>query len=123
MTVKHALEQLKYTDREIESFEDMKHQTIALYESVDYESDTLQQMIDYTDKRIEEEQSHYEYWHKLITEIADDRYRNILTMRYLEDRTVEEVAEELYYTVSHTFRLTNQAAKVLEQAHRKAYKG
>lgn len=120
MTVKHALEQLKYTDREIESFECMKHQTIALYESVGYESDTLHQMINYTDKRIEEEQSHYEYWHKLITELEDERYRNILTMRYLEDKTTEIVAEDLFYTVSHTYRLSKQAVKALSQAHHEA---
>lgn len=117
MTIKNALERLKYTHRAIESYEGMKQQTIALYETVDYKSATLKRMIEYTNKRIEEEQTHHDYWQNLITELADDRYRDILTMRYIDDVTTEKVADDLFYTVTHTYRLSKQAINALTQAH------
>lgn len=123
MAVKRALESLKYTYKAIESYECVKRQTIELYESVGYTSDIMHQMIDYTEKQIKKEQSHYNYWHNLINEIEDDRYRDILIMRYIDDETVEKVAEKLFYTVSHTYRLSKKAVRAVNKAHSKAYKG
>ena len=120
MTVKNALESLKYTDREIESYEGIKHQTIELYESVGYESDTLHQMISYTNERIAATQSHHDYWSQLIQQLEDDRYRDVLTFRYIDDCTVEEVAEKLFYGVRHINKLTNDGIISLSQAHHEA---
>lgn len=120
MTVKHALESLKYTHRAIESYEGIKHQTIELYESVGYESDTLHQMISYTNERIAATQSHHDYWSQLIQQLEDDRYRDVLTFRYIDDCTVEEVAEKLFYGVRHINKLTNDGIKALSQAHHEA---
>lgn len=117
MAVKSALERLIYTHIEVESYEYIAQITIELYESVNYKSDTLKRMIEYTDKRIKEEQSHYDYWHNLINEIEDDRYRDILIMRYIDDLTVEVVAEKLFYTPRTIARLTNKAISALTQAH------
>lgn len=123
MAVKKAVEALKYTDRTIKSYRGMQEDTIQLYQAMNYESDTLHQMIDYTNNRIQEEQVHHDYWHDLITKIDDDRYRKILTLRYIKNKTVEEVASELFYSVRYTAQLINQAIKALERIHSKAYKG
>ena len=126
--MKHTLEGLKYTDRAIASYEGMNDRVRELIERTGYTGGAQARMNEYTSRKLEEERTYYNYWHDLITKIEDDRYRNILTMRYIKGLTVEVVAEELFYTVSHTYRLTNQAVKELaelheKQAHSKGYKG
>ncbi|MDN6167170.1 MAG: hypothetical protein L0J18_13575 [Tetragenococcus koreensis] len=123
MEIKQVLDNLKRAEDEIETYRGMQQHTIELYQSAGYTSDTLKRMIDYTNNRIQEEQVHHDYWHDLITKIDDDRYRKILTLRYIKNKTVEEVASELFYSVRYTAQLINQAIKALERIHSKAYKG
>lgn len=50
-----------------------------------------------------------------INQLGDERYRNILTLRFIEGYTVEETAEIICYELSYCYRLTNQAIKSLKK--------
>lgn len=117
MDIKHTLEGLEWTAKTVEFYQCMKQQTIAMYDGVDYSSDRLQRMIDFTNGMIKHEKKHHDYWIELINEIEDERYRNVLTLRYVKGMIREEVAEELFYTEKHIGRLTNKAIKELHHRH------
>ena len=126
--MKHTLEGLKYTNRAIASYQGIYDSTREQIKDMGYTGDAMGRLNEYTSRMIEEERTYYNYWHDLITKIEDDRYRDILTMRYIEGLTVEVVAEELFYSVEHVYRLTNQAVKELAKLHEKhthsdTYKG
>ena len=125
--MKHTLEGLKYTDRAIASYRGMNDGMRELIERTDYKGNAQARMNEYTSRKIEEVQSHHNYWLKLIHEVEDERYRNILELRYIKGLTVEQVAEELFYSVRYINRLTNRAIEELaeiheKQSHSKGYK-
>ena len=117
--MKHTLESLKYTDRSIASYEGINRHTRELIERTGYTGDAMERMEAYTSRKIKEVKHHHNYWQNLITKIDDERYRDILTMRYIKGRTVEVVADELFYSVRYISRLTNQAIRELAKLHEK----
>lgn len=50
-----------------------------------------------------------------IKKLDDPILIDVLTMRYLEDRTVEETAEALFFSYCHTSRLIRKARKELDK--------
>ena len=117
--MKHTLEGLRYTDRAIASYEGMNDGIRELIKRTDYTGNAQARMEAYTSRRIEEVQAHHNYWLKLIHELDDDRYRNVLKLRYIEGLTVEETAEDLFYSVRHINKLTNDAVEELAKLHEK----
>ena len=46
---------------------------------------------------------------RLIDKVEDGRERELLRLRYIHYHTWEDIAEEMHYTLRHTYRLRNKA--------------
>ena len=56
----------------------------------------------------------YEEVEKLISRL-DDKYKGVLTLKYLGDCKADEIAKELSYAESYVHKLKKEAIKILER--------
>lgn len=124
MEIKQVLDNLKRAEDEIETYRGMNTHTQELCERVGYTGDAIERMERYTNNRIQATHDEVSYWGNQLNEL-DDTKAEILRMRFLYGLTVEQVADELFYSVKHIYTLTKQAINELEEkhAHSKGYKG
>lgn len=129
MTAKAWLKRGWQLDREINSLLRTKEETRAWLMSVtagyDGESvqgtrdphkyDRLAELDEKIDQRIDQLVAVKQEIMDAIAQVEDSRYRTLLTERYMEFRTWEQIAVDMNYSYMHTCRLHGEALRELEK--------
>lgn len=91
MDIKHELEQLVFLRLEINAKRTILKSRINKYES-------FRKIKEHTNKKINDLEKEYDYWIGLIHELENKTHKDVLIKKYIENKTVKEVANELDYS-------------------------
>ena len=129
MTAKAWLKRGWQLDREINSLLRTKEETRAWLMSVTasytgepvngtrdpHRYDRLAELDERIDRRIDQLVAVKQEIMDAIAQVEDSRYRTLLTERYMEFRTWEQIAVDMNYSYMHTCRLHGEALRELEK--------
>ena len=110
MDIKHELEQLIFLKLEINAKHTMLKSRISKYKS-------FENIRERTNKKIDELEKEYDYWVDLINKLENKTCKNILLKRYIENKTVKDVANELDYSKKLIYRKQSKAIAELKDLY------
>lgn len=119
-SVKDELDQLKGYRRNRNSLVELQAHFLNMIQQYEgYMYDHTQAKIHaYSDKlsnQIKDIDNHRNTLETAINSLEKESHREVLTKRYIEDKTAEQVADEMFYAQVRTiYRLSKQAIKQLE---------
>lgn len=119
MDIKDRLNRIRKIDIFIRVKEIEKKNTIDLYNKFDYlSSDTIKsgsKIINYIDQEITELKEEVEEIRTLIYQLEDERERQVLTLRYLNNKSYDDISEDMYYSLGQIYRIHRKAINNLNK--------